>query len=187
VIIWLNGTFGAGKTTTAKAVTALLPKARIFDSEYVGFMLRHVLATEKVGDFQDWRPWRGLVVATAREVLDYVGGTLVIPQSVLVRQYWQEIRGGLAEAGIDVRHVVLHADRDELVRRIEADADEAGARQWRLDHLDAYAAARQWLAEEARIIDTTGVPPDQVAARVAAAVDTAEAPAVGGQTVARTG
>lgn len=51
-------------------------------------MLRHVLATEKVDDFQDWRPWRALVVATAEQVLDYVGGTLVVPQSVLVREYW---------------------------------------------------------------------------------------------------
>jgi hypothetical protein len=33
-------------------------------------MLRHVLAPEKVIDFQDWQPWRGLVVATATQVLD---------------------------------------------------------------------------------------------------------------------
>jgi hypothetical protein len=50
-----------------------------------------------------------------------------------------------AEAGIAVRHVVLHASRTELVRRIEADSIETSARQWRLDHLDAYDDARTWL------------------------------------------
>lgn len=135
MIIWLNGTFGAGKTTTAKELTTLLPESRIFDSEYVGYLLRHVLASEPVQNFQDWRPWRQLVVATATQVLDYVGGTLVIPQSVLTHQYWQEIRTGFEQAAIPLRHIVLHADRTELTRRIESDTVETIARQWRLDHL----------------------------------------------------
>lgn len=70
MIIWLNETFGAGKTTTAKELTALLTGSRIFDTEHVGLMLNHVLASEKVDDFQDWPPWRGLVVATATNSSD---------------------------------------------------------------------------------------------------------------------
>ncbi|MFI2280325.1 hypothetical protein [Nocardia beijingensis] len=62
MIVWLNGTFGAGKTTTAAELSALLPGSRIFDTEEVGVMLRHVLASQPVPDFQDWQPWRGLVV-----------------------------------------------------------------------------------------------------------------------------
>ena len=133
-------------------------------------MLRHVLATEKVSDFQDWRSWRRLVVATAEQVLSHVGGTLVVPQSVLVREYWNEIRAGLVEAGIPVRHVVLHSSRDELVRRIECDTVEVESRQWRLDHLDAYENARSWLTREAEALDTTGLDPTQVAALVVAGV-----------------
>jgi adenylylsulfate kinase-like enzyme len=36
MIVWINGAFGAGKTTTAELVTELLPGAKIFDPEYVG-------------------------------------------------------------------------------------------------------------------------------------------------------
>lgn len=36
------------------------------------------------GNFQDWPPWLPLVVETARHVLDYTGGTLVMPMTVLV-------------------------------------------------------------------------------------------------------
>ncbi|MFH8691825.1 AAA family ATPase [Streptomyces anulatus] len=167
MIIWLNGTFGAGKTTTAKEVTELLPDSRLFDTEKVGEMLWHVLGVPD-RDFQDFPPWRGLVVETARQVLDHVGGTLVVTQTVLVESYWREIHDGLTRAGIPVHHVLLHTDRDTLVERIEADGkpESAGARQWRLDHLTDYERALPWLRREAREIDTTGVLPSRVAEAV---------------------
>lgn len=70
-------------------------------------------------------------------------------------------------AGVEVRHIVLHASRAELVRRIDTDAEEATARQWRLDHLDAYEAARTWLDDEAEIVDTTGNRPEAIARQIA--------------------
>ncbi|MFJ2633444.1 ATP-binding protein [Streptomyces sp. NPDC087422] len=129
MIVWLNGTFGVGKTTTSRLLTELLPDARIFDSETVGSMLRPVLASVPVADFQDHPPWRALVVKTAAQILGYVGGTLVVPQSVLVRAYWTELRDGLAKSRIPLRHFVLHADPLTLAARIDtprAPASDAG-------------------------------------------------------------
>ncbi|MFB8039448.1 AAA family ATPase [Streptomyces sp. NPDC056004] len=164
MIIWLNGTFGAGKTTTAKELTSRIPGSRLFDAEKVGEMLWHVLGVPE-RDFQDFPPWRGLVVETARQVLDYVGGTLVVTQTVLVEQYWQEIRDGLMEAGVPVHHFLLDTDQDTLVRRIETDIkpESVSARQWRLDHLGEYQRALSWLRREAQVIDTTDVVPSDVA------------------------
>ncbi|WP_328471082.1 AAA family ATPase [Streptomyces sp. NBC_00448] len=170
MIVWLNGTFGAGKTTTSRLLTEMLPGARIFDSEYVGHMLRPFLTDKPVRDFQEHPPWRSLVVQTAVQLLDYVGGTLVLPQSVLVEAYWTELSGGLAEAGVPVHHFVLHADPEELVRRIEQDTEGAPARQWRLDHVSAYEAALPWLREAGEVVDTAGTPPADVARRIAARV-----------------
>ncbi|MFI1482817.1 AAA family ATPase [Streptomyces sp. NPDC020747] len=164
MIIWLNGTFGVGKTTTARELTTLLPDSRILDTEQIGYMLWHVLG-KPVRDFQEFPPWRGLVVETARQVLDHVGGTLVVPQSVLEKPYWREIRAGLVQVGIPLRHFVLHADHNTLVERIQNDTDpeSIGARAWRLDHLHDYDEALPWLRGEAELIDTTGVPPATVA------------------------
>jgi hypothetical protein len=48
--------------------------------------------------------------------------------------------------------------------RIESDAVERDARQWRLDHLDPYASARPWLVGAADlVIDTSSITPSDVA------------------------
>ncbi|MGI5197849.1 AAA family ATPase [Streptomyces sp. CA-288835] len=168
MIIWLNGAFGVGKTTTARELTTILPDSRLFDAEQVGYMLWHVLG--KPREFQDLPPWRGLVVETARQVLDYVGGTLVVTQTVLEKPYWREIRTGLTQAGIPLRHFVLHTDHNTLVERIQNDTDPEGAdaRGWRLDHLEDYDQALLWLREEAELIDTTRIPAPIVAKLVMA-------------------
>ncbi|PRX49151.1 shikimate kinase [Prauserella shujinwangii] len=167
MIVWLNGAFGAGKTTTAHALTRLLPRARVFDPEQVGFLLRHVLP-EPPGDFQHLPPWRPLVTETAVRVLAEVGGVLVAPQTVLVREYLREIFDGFAAARVPVRHVLLHADEPELRRRIDGDvAESARARAWRLEHVAAYREALPWLRTSADVVDTVGRAPDRVAAEVA--------------------
>ncbi|MFI7426639.1 AAA family ATPase [Micromonospora sp. NPDC049836] len=167
MIVWLNGTHGAGKTTTSVLVQQLLPDARVFDAEKVGETLMDITPGLPATDnFQHWPPWRHLVVETARRVLDYTGGTLVMPMTVLVEQYWREISAGLAEHGIPVRHFVLHADQDTLRARIEGDHPLPSP--FRLRYLQPYAeAARTWLHAEAEVIDTTHRTPDQAARLIA--------------------
>lgn len=168
MIVWLNGTFGVGKTTTARELLPLLPGSRIFDSEYVGYLLREPMADTPVSDFQQWPLWPRLVVRTAAELLDALGGTLVVPQTVLDEKIWAELSEGLRRESVPVQHVALHADETALVRRIEGDTAETGARRWRLDHLTPYREARAWHAREARVVDTTHLAPAAVAAQIAA-------------------
>lgn len=171
MIVWLNGTHGAGKTTTSALVQQLLPDSRVFDAEKVGEALMDIKpGLPALGNFQHWPPWRTLVVETARRVLDYTGGTLVMPMTVLVEEYWREISAGLHQHAIPVRHFVLHADQATLRGRIEGDPD-MGPSAFRLEHLEPYAeAARTWLHADAEVIDTTRLTPTQVAQRIVEAV-----------------
>ncbi|NGN69016.1 ATP-binding protein [Streptomyces sp. A7024] len=165
MIVWINGTFGAGKTTTARELEQLLPDARIFDPEMVGTMLRYgVTQLPEHTDFQQLEPWRPLVVATADQLLRSWGGTLIAVQTVLHEPYWEEIRGGLEQRGIPVRHFVLDADRATLETRIMGDTPDI--QRWRLDHLDAYEAARPWLRRAGTVIDTGALTPAQAAGRI---------------------
>ena len=171
MIVWLNGTHAPGKTTTGPLVQQLLPDSRVFDAEKVGVTLMDITPGLPATDnFQHWSPWRPLVVETARRVLDYTGGTLVMPMTVLVEEYWREISTGLAQHAIPVRHFVLHADQDTLRGRIEGDT-VMGPSTFRLAYLEPYAeAARTWLHREAEVVDTTHLTPAQAAQRIAESV-----------------
>ncbi|MCO1593803.1 AAA family ATPase [Micromonospora sp. RHAY321] len=179
VIVWLNGTHGAGKTTTSAFVQQLIPDSRVFDAEKVGETLMDITpGLPKTDNFQHWPPWRQLVVETARSVLDYTGGTLVMPMTVLVEQYWREISTGLAHHAIPLRHFVLHSDQHTLRARIETEHPVPSP--FRLKYLQPYAeTARTWLHAEAEVVDTTHLTPAQAALQIALRV-TGEGSAGGG-------
>ncbi|WLQ05834.1 AAA family ATPase [Arthrobacter oryzae] len=171
MIIWLNGTHGAGKTTTSALVQQLLPGSRVFDAEKLGEVLMDIKPGLPATDnFQHWDPWRTLVVETARRVLEYTGGTLVMPMTVLVESYWREISEGLSAHGIPIQHFVLHADQATLRDRIQNDTD-LGPSTFRFAYLEPYAeAAHAWLHNEAEVIDTTHITANQAAQQIADAV-----------------
>jgi hypothetical protein len=103
-------------------------------------------------------------------VLEYTGGTLVMPMTVLVESYWRELSDGLSEHGIPIQHFVLHADHATLRDRIQNDKD-LGPSTFRFAYLEPYAeAAQTWLHNEAEVIDTTHVTADQAAQQIADAV-----------------
>jgi predicted kinase len=171
MIVWLNGTHGVGKTTTSALVQQLLPDARVLDAEKVGEVLMDIKPGLPATDnFHHWEPWRPLVVETARRVLEYTGGTLVMPMTVLVESYWRETSDGLTAHGIPIRHFVLHADQATLRDRIQNDRI-LGPSTFRFAYLEPYAeAARTWLHDEAEVIDTTRTTAVQAAQQIADSV-----------------
>lgn len=99
VIVWLNGTHGVGKTTTAVLAQQLISNSRVFDAEKVGETLMDASPGLPATDnFQNWPPWRPLVVETARRILDYTGGTLIMPMTVLVEDHLP----GIGVAGLRI-------------------------------------------------------------------------------------
>jgi len=172
MIIWINGTFGVGKTTTAGLV-AETPSWRTFDPEQVGYLLAGHLKDLEFDDFQDLPPWRALVPAVAEEIVDFTGcSALVAVQTVLVQSYWEELRTGLKHRDLPLFHVVLDCNEDELRRRIENDAVEHQAKDWRLDHIAKFHGARDWLTRSADIVvDTTHLKPPEVAEAVITAAN----------------
>lgn len=121
-------------------------------------------------NFQHWPPWRSFVVETARRILDYTGGTLVMPMTVLVEPYWREISEGIGAYDFPVRHFVLHADQGTLRQRIMRDT-VMGPSRFRLSYLELYDEAfRGWLRDEAEVINTAALTPTQAALEIASAL-----------------
>ncbi|WP_411102655.1 NUDIX domain-containing protein [Streptomyces sp. cmx-4-9] len=182
MIVWINGTFSAGKTSTARELTGILPDSTLFDPESVGDALRALLPRKRmaeVGDYRDLPGWRRLVVDTAAALLAEVGGVLVVPMTLLRQDHRDEIFGALAARRIAVRHVLLAPEETILRQRIAA-RQEPGApqeadlnvRQWASDHLPAYRQALGWLTADAHVIDNGGLTPRETAERIAEAVRT---------------
>ncbi|MFY9933802.1 MAG: AAA family ATPase [Streptosporangiaceae bacterium] len=149
MIIWINGGFGAGKTTLAEELHRRLPDAVVYDPEDVGLMLWKWLPPN--GDFQHLPSWRELVVSTALSLRRHHADTLIVPMSLIRDAYRAEILGGLADAGEEVLHVFLQADAGVLRERLNArvahpdkEWDQA-AREFGMTGVDEMvaAAARQ--------------------------------------------
>lgn len=118
MIVWINGGFGAGKTTLAAELHRRLPDAIVYDPEDVGAMLRKQMPGD--GDFQHLPSWRELVVATALSLRRHHADTLIVPMSLIRDAYRTEILGGLTGAGEKVLHVFLEVDAGVLRERLNA-------------------------------------------------------------------
>jgi 8-oxo-dGTP pyrophosphatase MutT (NUDIX family) len=184
VIIWVNGPFGAGKSRAAREMLDLIPESTLYDPELLAGCLRQWLPgkrLEDITDFQELPVWRRLVVDAAAALLAEVGGVLVVPMSLLRQEHRDEIFGGLASQGIEVRHVLLDPGETILRQRIAARRDhpddpaaDDAARRWALDRAADYLAALPWLALDAYVQPTAGLTPRQTALAVTEAVGRGE-------------
>jgi adenylylsulfate kinase-like enzyme len=171
VILWINGAFGVGKTTTAQAIRERAPAWRLFDPENVGLLLATSLSGIDFNDFQDLSPWRSLVPLIASELSEFTGEDLLIVQTVLVQDYWEEMQASFAERGQRVVHILLDAPAMVLEARIRADQIERSAEKWRLDHVETYESAKTWLLLTADlVVDSNCLSPGEVASSILQAV-----------------
>ena len=145
VVVWLNGPFGVGKTTVAKALAAEMTDALIFDPELVGFMLRKIVARElrPSADFQDLPLWRHLTRTTIHGLVTEYHRPVIVPMTLVNPVYFDEIVGALRRAGTDVHHVALMADpktiRNRLLRRLSLPTSAL----WAFRQVDRCLAALQ--------------------------------------------
>ncbi|MFK4104735.1 NUDIX domain-containing protein [Streptomyces sp. NPDC019531] len=189
MIVWINGAFGAGKTTTARELIELIPNSTLFDPEDIGAAVVRLLPPKhlaEVGDFQDLPIWRRLVIDTAAAMLAELGGTLVVPMTLLRQEYRDEIFGGLAARRISVRHLLLAPAETILRERIAGretpptlplGQSGQGSGHWAYDRIEPYRAAlASWLVADAHLIDTSALTPFETAARIAEDLGTGTVP-----------
>ena len=178
MLVWINGAFGAGKTTVARRLAATLPGARLFDPEQIGFLLRRLFPDAATGDFQDLALWRELTVRTLTVAAAEPGKIPIVPMTLIDRDYFREIVGGLRSRGIDVRHFCLVASPDTLRRRIRWRIDRLASKRWARSRIQACTAARADQAFATHVqTDRIGI--RQVAAEILAALEDGECAAAG--------
>jgi predicted kinase len=180
MIVWINGAFGAGKTTLAEVLHARLPDAILFDPEHVGYLLRRFVPGDGDGDFQDVPLWRTLVGQFATGLWGQYRRTLIAPMTLVHSGYRAEIFGAVRSAGVPLLHVFLDVPAAELRRRIDAQvlsddpAADARARAFRTANIERCVAARSGLEPDTLVLAGDGSAPEELADRVLAAAAAAQ-------------
>jgi predicted kinase len=131
VLVWIDGAFGVGKTTVAKALARRWPAALTFDPEQLGFLLRRVGPPDlRTRDFQEMPLWRQLVRQTAAGLIEHHGRPLIVPMALPDPRSRDEIVGGLRHSGLDVRHFLLLTSEPTLRRRLFWRWSLPASRRW---------------------------------------------------------
>ena len=179
MIIWINGAFGAGKTTLAIALAGALEPSILFDPELAGLLLQRTVPPAPSGDFQDLPVWRDLVVSIALSLRRRYGGALIVPMTLVAPDYRREIFGALRSAGESLLHVFLDVDAATLRQRIEAHViapldpvRDAEIRAWRLAQTERCLQGREFLPPDTLFLDAATMATPRLAEAVIASLAT---------------
>ena len=173
MIIWINGAFGAGKTTVSELLIKRLPEAYLFDPEAIGYIIQKTFPPARSMDYQDLIMWRKLVIQFINESKVQFDAPLIIPMTLVVPEYLQEIFTSITNADNTVFHFFLHTEKEELKKRItnqilfenNLEQDEQ-TRQWRLDQIDRCYAAGENMPKQTIILDSNSHSPDELVEKI---------------------
>ena len=131
MIIWINGSFGVGKTTVANKLKEKINESIIYDPEDIGTYLYNT-QPEKKNDFQDYELWRILNYEKLKD-LSTKFKTIIVPMTVTNIQYYVEIAGKLERDGVIVKQFILTASRETIIKRLDARGDST---EWAYNQVD---------------------------------------------------
>lgn len=175
-VVWLNGAFGVGKTTVADGLRSRWPNAALFDPEGLARLLRGALpAGERPSDYQDLALWRRLTVEAICGICEQSRLTIV-PMTMVNKEHFREVVGGLQHAGVTVSHFSLVARpttiRRRLLKRQLTRPIHPKSTLWALRRVES-ASTALCAATFAEVVDTDGMAAAEVVSRIAGSVETA--------------
>ncbi|MDD6795311.1 MAG: AAA family ATPase [Clostridiaceae bacterium] len=120
MIIWINGAFGIGKSTIAETLNSKIKNSHIYDPEQVGYFLWNNFpdSLKRKGDFQDINIWRNINYEIIKYMYHNYNGTLIIPMTIVNKEYYNDIIGNLINDNIEIYHFILTANKSTIKTRL---------------------------------------------------------------------
>lgn len=165
MIIWINGAFGSGKTTTAYELHRRVPNSFVYDPENIGYFIRKQAPRAMLKpDFQDHPMWREMNYSMLREISNEFDGIMIVPMTIVNPQYFHEIIDRLRMDGVTVHHFALLASRETLLKRLKSRGDHA--QSWPAQQIDRCVSS---LSEDMfrMHLHTDDLTPEQVIEQIA--------------------
>src|SRR4051812_40576728 len=89
-VIWINGSFSAGKTTVAELLVEQLQGSFLLDPELIGAVLRDHLVPPSLypNDFQELPLWRSFTRDAVLAAAERSAGVIVVPMTIARPDYF---------------------------------------------------------------------------------------------------
>lgn len=157
MIVWINGCFGVGKTTIAGILKEKIDNSIIYDPEKVGTFLFNTLPV-KEDDFQDYELWRKINYKLLKN-LNTEFKVIIVPMTITNIQYYDEIIGRLERDGVNIKHFILIANKENIISRLNA---RGNSTEWAYRQVDRCITAFQEDYINGSRIDTNNKSIDEV-------------------------
>lgn len=157
MIIWINGSFGVGKTTVVEKLKEKIDKSIIYDPEKIGMFLSNKLPT-KEDDFQDYKLWRTINYEMLKNLYTEFE-VIIVPMTITNLQYYDEIVGRLERDGINIKHFILIASKENIISRLNA---RGNSTEWAYMQVDRCDKAFKDESLKGQKIDTNNKSVDEV-------------------------
>ncbi|HEY0174164.1 MAG TPA: AAA family ATPase [Pyrinomonadaceae bacterium] len=137
MVVFINGSFGVGKTTVARLLRGRVAGSAVYDPELAGIAMMRLsnLAGFKrtaAEDFQDFALWRRSAVAGVRLFRALFRGPVIVPMTFTRREYFDEVVAGVRRFDPQVRVFCLRAGLPTVRKRLagrESETEGPGA-EW---------------------------------------------------------
>ena len=157
MVVFINGSFGIGKTTVSRLLAAELPGSVIVNPEPLGVAFLHLAAivTPRKDDFQDLAAWRWLGARTIR-IARSLRSTVIVPMAFTNLVYLEEFLSSVRDRGVPTLHFCLTAPLAVVIARLHA-RQSLGPTPWQLRRAAECCAAHQAreFAEHVPTVDRT--------------------------------
>jgi hypothetical protein len=168
MVIFINGSFGVGKTTVSRLVVQRLPRSTLFDPETVGVVLSRLLAIwpfrPRPDDFQDLRLWRETSVRLIC-LIRRLRGAVVVPMAFSNVTYLCQFLTHVRRRDSETFHFCLTASHATVRERLNEREGRRGPSEWQLRRSAECCRAHE-RPEFAEHIATEGRLPQEVAEEI---------------------
>ncbi len=165
MIIWINGAFGSGKSSVAYALQKKISGSFIYDPEQFGYFLWDNFpdAMKRKGNFQHINIWREGSYKILKYIHEHYSGILIVPMTLYIKQYYEEIVQKLVQDEIPLKHYILCASKQTILNRLKQRGESSDS--WGAQHIDACLHAFDSDISEIKIVtDSKSV--DEIASEI---------------------
>jgi broad-specificity NMP kinase len=136
MIIWINGSFGVGKTTTSNELHKKLKDSYIYDPEMAGQFIweNSPDCISRKCDFQDIPMWRDFNYQMLKYMHENYAGTIIVPMTMVNKEYYSQIIDRLINEGVPIHHYILVAGKSTILNRLAKRGEEDNS--WAAQQMD---------------------------------------------------